>query len=48
MTINNDKQANPEYLDELEKAQNERIEQMFEELKHCKIDFLSEITSRRR
>ena len=43
MLPNNDSEANTKYLRELDEAQNERLEQMFEELKKCNIERLSEI-----
>ncbi|WP_225866193.1 hypothetical protein [Prochlorococcus marinus] len=43
MILKNDSEANSNYLRELDEAQNQRLEQMFEELKKCKIERLSEI-----
>ena len=48
MSINRDKKAQSDYINQLEKAQEERIEEMFEELKQCKIKSISEISSKNR
>ena len=47
MTTKNENESVSDYLKQLEKAQNDRIEEMFEELKECNIGFLSEISSKR-
>jgi len=48
MSINSDKKIDPDLLHQLEKAQDERIEQMFEELSDYNIDLLSAIPPKHR
>ena len=42
MPMKSDKKADSEHLHQLQKAQDERIEEMFEELRDYNIDLLSQ------